>query len=65
MASYPILVYYHTTNLKGGPVFALITSIPGVGMATATEVILATDEFNAITDPKKLAAWAGPTVTRA
>jgi transposase len=34
-------------------------------MATATEVILATDEFNAITDPKKLAAWAGPTVTRA
>lgn len=39
--------------------FALITSIPGVGMATATEVILATDEFKAITDPKKLACHAG------
>jgi transposase len=39
--------------------FALMTSIPGVGMATATEVILATDEFKAITDPKKLACHAG------
>ncbi|RAJ89096.1 transposase [Larkinella arboricola] len=39
--------------------FALMTSIPGIGMATATEVILATDEFNAITDPKKLACHAG------
>lgn len=40
-----------------------MTSIPGVGSATATEVILATDEFKAITDraadrPKKLAASA-------
>lgn len=34
--------------------FALMTSIPGVGIATATEVILATDEFKAITDPKKI-----------
>ncbi len=39
--------------------FALMTSIPGVGMATATEVILATDEFKAITEPKKLACHAG------
>ncbi|MFD1145425.1 IS110 family transposase [Larkinella insperata] len=39
--------------------FALMTSIPGVGMTTATEVILATDEFKAITDPKKLACHAG------
>lgn len=39
--------------------FALMTSIPGVGSATATEVILATDEFKAITDPKKLACHAG------
>jgi hypothetical protein len=38
--------------------FTLMTSIPGVGSATATEVILATDEFKAITDPKKLAASA-------
>lgn len=39
--------------------FALITSVPGVGIATATEVILATDEFKAITDPKKLVCHAG------
>ncbi|RDB04646.1 IS110 family transposase [Runella aurantiaca] len=39
--------------------FTLMTSIPGVGSATATEVILATDEFKAITDPKKLACHAG------
>ena len=35
-----------------------MTSIPGVGNATATEVILATDEFKAINAPKKLAASA-------
>lgn len=35
-----------------------ITSVPGVGPATATEVIVATDEFKAISDPKKLAASA-------
>ncbi|MFD2574679.1 IS110 family transposase [Spirosoma soli] len=39
--------------------FALVTSIPGIGVSTATEVILATDEFKAITDPKKLACHAG------
>lgn len=39
--------------------FALVTSIPGIGVGTATEVILATDEFKAITDPKKLACHAG------
>lgn len=39
--------------------FTLMTSIPGVGSATATEVILATNEFKAITDPKKLACHAG------
>lgn len=39
--------------------FSLITSITGVGVATATEVILATDEFKAISDPKKLACHAG------
>lgn len=39
--------------------FALVTSIPGIGVNTATEVILATDEFKAITDPKKLACHAG------
>lgn len=39
--------------------FEWITSVPGVGSATATEVIVATDEFKAITDPKKLACHAG------
>lgn len=33
-------------------------SVPGVGPATATEVIVATDEFKAICDLKKLAASA-------
>ena len=39
--------------------FAWITSVPGVGPSTATEVIVTTDEFKAITDPKKLAYHAG------
>lgn len=39
--------------------FGWITSLPGIGPATATEVIVATDEFKAISDPKKLACHAG------
>lgn len=39
--------------------FELITSVPGVGSATASEVIVATNEFTSITDPKKLACHAG------
>ncbi|GAB3753326.1 IS110 family RNA-guided transposase [Spirosoma pomorum] len=39
--------------------FKLITSIPGVGPAVATEVILATDEFKNFAGPKKLACHAG------
>lgn len=39
--------------------FELMTSIPGVGNATATEVIIATDEFKTIQEPKKLACHAG------
>ncbi|WP_020604881.1 hypothetical protein [Spirosoma spitsbergense] len=49
-------------NRTGGPViqqddrlkelFKWITSVPGVGPATATEVMVATDEFKAISDPK-------------
>ncbi|MFC5410769.1 IS110 family transposase [Larkinella bovis] len=39
--------------------FAWITSVPGIGSATATEVLVATDEFKTITDPKKLACHAG------
>jgi transposase len=39
--------------------FEWITSVPGIGPATATEVIVATNEFKAINDPKKLACHAG------
>ena len=39
--------------------FGWITSVPGVGSATATEVLVATDEFKAINDAKKLACHAG------
>lgn len=39
--------------------FNLMTSIPGIGLVTATEVVLATNEFKAIDDPKKLACHAG------
>jgi len=42
-----------------GELFEWITSVPGIGPATATEVIVATDEFKAINDPKKLACHAG------
>ena len=34
-------------------------SVPGLCPATATEVIVATDEFKALSDPKKLACHAG------
>lgn len=39
--------------------FKLITSVPGVGSTTATELLVATNEFKAITEPKKLACHAG------
>lgn len=39
--------------------FDWITSVPGVGDAIAAEVLVATNEFKAINDPKKLACHAG------
>lgn len=39
--------------------YALLTSIPGVGMANALAVIVSTDNFNAFTDPRKYACHAG------
>jgi transposase len=39
--------------------FNLLTSVPGVGIVVATEIIIATDEFKTITEPKKLACHAG------
>jgi transposase len=38
--------------------FDLVTSVPGVGIATATELLVATEEFKSINKPKKLAASA-------
>lgn len=48
---------HRRTGLK--ELFALLTSVPGVGSATATEVLVATNEFKSINDPKKLACHAG------
>ena len=39
--------------------FGLITSVPGVGVATATEVIIATNELKTIAHPKQMACHAG------
>lgn len=38
--------------------FGLISSVPGIGPATATEVLIATNEMKTITGPKKMAASA-------
>ena len=40
-------------------VFALATSVPGIGPVTATEMILTTNEFEDFKDPKKFACYAG------
>jgi transposase len=39
--------------------FALITSVNGVGKVTATQIIITTNEFKDIKDPKKFACYAG------
>lgn len=39
--------------------FGLVTSVTGVGAATAAEVFVATNEFKDISEPKKLACHAG------
>lgn len=49
-------------DLKTGPparLFNLIVSVPGVGAATATEILVATNELKTINDPKKMACHAG------
>jgi len=44
------------THLK--ELFNLITSVPGIGAATATEVVIATNELKSITNPKQMARAA-------
>lgn len=39
--------------------FGLITSVPGVGVVTATQLIITTNEFKDINDPKKYACYSG------
>ncbi|MDP1795754.1 MAG: transposase, partial [Daejeonella sp.] len=39
--------------------FVLITSVDGIGKATATQVIITTNEFKTINDPAKFACYAG------
>ena len=39
--------------------FDLVTSVSGIGTTTATEIVIATNEMKAITDPKKMACHAG------
>ncbi len=40
-------------------VFGLVTSVSGIGKVTATQIIIATNEFKGIDDPKKFACYAG------
>lgn len=39
--------------------FKIITSVDGVGVVTAAEIIITTNEFKNITDPKKYACYSG------
>ncbi len=39
--------------------FSIIESVPGVGKITATEIVINTNEFRKINDPRKYACYAG------
>ena len=39
--------------------FSIIESVPGVGKVTATEIVINTNEFRKINDPRKYACYAG------
>ena len=39
--------------------FGIITSVQGVGAVTATQILISTNEFRDIKDPKKYACYAG------
>jgi len=39
--------------------FGLITSVSGIGKVTATQLLITTNEFKNISDPKKFACYAG------
>lgn len=39
--------------------FGLVTSVTGIGVVTATQIIITTNEFKDIKDPKKFACYSG------
>ena len=39
--------------------FAIVTSVPGVGRVTATSIVVSTNEFKSIKEPRKYACYAG------
>lgn len=39
--------------------FAIVTSVTGIGTVTATQIIITTNEFKDINDPKKYACYSG------
>jgi transposase len=40
-------------------IFEIVISVPGIGPVTATEMIITTNEFEDIKDPKQFACYAG------
>lgn len=48
-----------STDLKLKHTFDLITSVPGVGKILGWELLVKTDGFNQLTNPRKLACYAG------
>ena len=46
------------TDARLKELFEQIVSVPGIGAATATEILIATNEMQTITDPRKMAASA-------
>lgn len=48
-----------STDLKLKHIFDLITSVPGVGKILGWELLVKTDGFNQLTNPRKLACYAG------
>ena len=39
--------------------FNLVTSVDGIGKITATQIIISTNEFKSINEPKKFACYSG------
>ncbi|MBL0309158.1 MAG: IS110 family transposase [Bacteroidetes bacterium] len=39
--------------------FTIVTSVPGVGVVTATSIVISTNEFKRIKEPRKYACYAG------